>query len=266
MKDVDLQRTYELIYGKKLLNENNQIVDKIKNTVGKIFGKKEETPVSQGPRIVRATSDTSPSDAIKSSLSNVNIPTPDVIKNPLDNIKPPTPQPKGPISFAKGFTQLDLSNHKDYKVYSQISQAFINKRNPNAGISGDMMASAAANVYRSTKKYIPPELALAQLALEGGLSKDPKAKPIRTNNPFNVGHYDHGRSVPFRTKQEGINRYYELIANNYLSGGKTAAHLAQNFTNVHGNRYASAPDYESKLKQIMREVNNISQSITSTYT
>lgn len=249
MKDVDLQRAYELIYGKKLLNEDNRLIDKLKNTVSNIFGKKEETPTVQGPRIVRATSDTPPLD---------------IIKVPSLNIKPQTPQPKGPVSFNKGFTQLDLSNHKDYKAYSQICQAFINKRNPSAGISGDMMASAAANVYRSTKKYIPPELALAQLALEGGLSKDPKAKPVRTNNPFNVGHYDRGKTVPFRTKQDGINRYYELIANNYLSGGKTVAHLAQNFTNLQGNRYASAPDYESKLKQIMREVNNISQTIIST--
>lgn len=256
MKDVNLQRTYELIYGNELLNENSKIVDKIKNAIGKIFGKKEE---DQMPRIEHPASDTS------ISFPKANPSTPNIISGPLDKIKLPTPQSKGPVLFNNGFTQLDLSRHKDYKIYSQICQTFINKRNANAGITGDMLASAAANVYRSTKKYIPPELSLAQLALEGGLSKDPNAKPIRTNNPFNVGHYDRGRTVPFSTKQEGINRYYELIAKNYLGNGKTVDHLAQNFTNISGNRYASSPDYESKLNQIMREVNNISQSITSTY-
>lgn len=247
----DIERIHELIYGEKLLKEDNRLINKLKDTISNIFRKKENPTAVQNPQKSQTTPKTSPLNFIKS---------------PLSHMQPPAPRPKGPVLSNNGFTQLNLLNHKDYNTYSQICQAFINKRNPNAGINGNMMASAARNVYQSTKKYVPPELALAQLALEGGLSKNPNAKPIRTNNPFNVGHYDNGRVVPFRTKQEGINRYYELIANNYLNGGKTAAHLAQNFTNTQGNRYASAPDYESKLNQIMKEVNNISLSIISAQT
>lgn len=242
----DLERSYELIYGSLLLKEDEGLVNKLKNVVSNVLGNKEETPTVQTPRIVSATSN-----------------TPEIIGNPLSSLKPEPVPFNGPIQYDKAFTHLDLTKSKDYNVYSQICQAFINKRNPNAGINGNMLASAAKNTYQSTKKYIPPELALAQLALEGGLSKDLNAKPIRTNNPFNVGNYDSGKTVPFRTKQEGINRYYSLIANDYMGDGMHAGHLAQNFVNKQGNRYASSSDYESKLNQIMKEVNNISQSIRS---
>lgn len=247
----DLQRSYELIYGKQILEQDKGLIDKLKDTASKIFGKKEEIPPTpaqpQGPRLTRA-----PSNA-----------TPDFIPEPL---KIPTPpQARIPMLPGKGFTHLNLTKSQDYTIYSEICQTFINKRNPRAGINGNMLALAAKNTYQTTKKYIPPELSLAQLALEGGLSKDPKAKPIRTNNPFNVANYDNGKITSFRTKQDGINRYYSLIANDYLGDGKDIVHLAQNFTNKHGNRYATAPDYESKLNQIMRDVHNISQSIVSSY-
>ncbi len=255
--EEDIKRIHELIYGKILLEDDNRLIDKVKNTVNNIIGKKENPVTVQN---IQRTQQPQPQP---------QHPIYDFIKNPLSHIQSKfshlkTAQPKGPVLFKNGYTQLNLLNNHDYVIYSQICQTFINRRNSNAGINGNMMASAAKNVYQATKKYIPPELALAQLALEGGLNNDLNAKPIRTNNPFNIGHYDNGRTVSFKTKQEGINKYYELIAKNYLSTGRTVAQLAQNFVNIRGYRYASASNYESKLRQIMKEVNNISLSIIST--
>jgi hypothetical protein len=106
-------------------------------------------------------------------------------------------------------------------------------------------------------------LALGQLTIEGGFSKNPDARPIRTKNPFNVGNTDSGKNIFESNVQDGINRYYSLIARNYLGGGKTASDLVKNFVNKNGNRYASGQDYENQVAQIASQVNKISQSVVS---
>ena len=161
------------------------------------------------------------------------------------------------------FIELDLTKKEGINTYSQICQAFINKRNPNAGITGQMMASSAKRAFQSTGNYVPPELSLSQLAIEGGLSKNPNAKPHRTNNPYNIGNYDNGRVTPFPNKQVGIDKYYLTIAKNYLTPGKSPEDLIKNFTNSQGKRYASSPGYESLLGQIVNDVRNLSRSILS---
>lgn len=163
-----------------------------------------------------------------------------------------------------GFTDLDLTTSQGYEEYSNICQKYISSENPNAGITGDMMANGAKLAVEQYRKYVPPELALAQLTIEGGLGKDPNTKPIRTNNPFNVGNVDSGRVTQMRSKQDGINAYYALIAQKYLSGSKTAKDLINGFTNKNGQRYASDSRYETKLNQIASKVNKISQPMLAT--
>jgi peptidoglycan hydrolase-like protein with peptidoglycan-binding domain len=163
-----------------------------------------------------------------------------------------------------GFTDLDLNSDQGYKSYSQICQTFIDSKPPNPlGITGDMMAYGARLAFQENHKYVPPELALGQLYLEGGIgNRDLNDKAVRTRNPFNLGNIDSGLTNQFRDVQTGINQYYSLIARNYLGSGKTASDLASNFVDKSGNRYASANNYEMKLNNIASQINKTQKNLT----
>jgi peptidoglycan hydrolase-like protein with peptidoglycan-binding domain len=158
------------------------------------------------------------------------------------------------------FTDLNLSDDNDYKKYGKICQDFIDKRNSSAQVKGAMLANAAKSAFISYHKYVPPELALAQLALEGGLVSDVNARPIKTNNPFNVGNTVTA-SKYYSTIQDGVNAYYNLIARRYLGRGKTATDLIHAFVDRDNQNYSGKDDgkYEAQLGQIAREANKIAQ-------
>jgi hypothetical protein len=160
------------------------------------------------------------------------------------------------------FTDLDLTTDEGYGAYAQICQKFIENRPPNLlGITGTMMADGAKKAFGNHRKYVPPELALAQLAAEGGIgNKDPQSRPIRTRNPFNVGNVDSGANVQHGDVQSGINTYYNLIAKDYLVKGKTASDLVKSFVNKNGSRYATAA-YEPVISKIAGEANRIAAPI-----
>lgn len=157
-------------------------------------------------------------------------------------------KPQEAKQYSDKFTYLDLKTKEGFEKYARICQSFINDRNPSAGITGRMMAECAKDNLNNG--YVPPELALSQLALEGGLSDKPNARPIRTNNPFNIGNVDSGNNRYFPSKKDGVCSYYNLISTSYLSGGKSPDDLLKNFVNSKGNRYATA-EYEPKLRQII---------------
>jgi hypothetical protein len=153
------------------------------------------------------------------------------------------------------FQDLDLNNPEDFKKYEEIANKFISSRSSNLlGITGLMLANAAKTSLNNFKRYVPVELALAQLAQEGGFSKDPNARPIKTKNPFNVGNTGSSTNVFHNSVQSGIQRYYDLIAKNYLTGGKTASDLLNNFVNSGGLRYAGDRNYEASLTKIANQV------------
>jgi peptidoglycan hydrolase-like protein with peptidoglycan-binding domain len=162
------------------------------------------------------------------------------------------------------FVDIDLTTEEGVERYKNISQKFIDTRQPNPlGITGEMMSNAAKRTFEKYGKFVPAELALSQMVLEGGIGNgDVTSRPIRTKNPFNVGNVDNGKNQYFGNVQSAINMYYDLIAKNYLGKGKTATDLTKNFVNKDGNRYASASSYEQKLNQLVGQVNKVSQSIT----
>lgn len=160
-----------------------------------------------------------------------------------------------------GFTDLDLTKPEDVEKYAEICQKFINTKQPNPlGITGEMLAKGAVQAFERYKKFVPAELALAQLVVEGGIGNgNPNIRPVRTKNPFNVGNTDSGANEYQDSVQDGINRYYNLIAKSYLGKGKTANDLISNFVNQSGNRYASAGNYESALSKQVSIANKIAQ-------
>lgn len=150
------------------------------------------------------------------------------------------------------FTDLDIKTSEGYQKYADICQKFIDSRQPNPlNITGKMMADGAKQAFERYQKFVPAELALSQLVLEGGVgNKDVNSRPIKTRNPFNVGNVDSGANVYNMDVQQGINAYYNLIAANYLGKGKSANDLMTTFVNHEGERYASGQDYENQLNTL----------------
>lgn len=111
-------------------------------------------------------------------------------------------------------------------------------------MTGKMLRNAAENTYKKTNIHVPLELALSQAQFESMMGTKGRSP---STNPYNVGEYDEGTKIRFKTMDEGVNRYFDLMANDYLRS-KTMDELLNNFVNYQGNRYASNPKYESDLK------------------
>lgn len=95
--------------------------------------------------------------------------------------------------------------------------------------------------------------AIAQAQIESTLGT--KGKAAKTNSVWNVNQND-GRSVATMNKlgfsfthpDQSIEPYIMLVKTKYLGEKRTYNDLMKNYVDVHGRRYASARDYERKLR------------------
>jgi murein DD-endopeptidase MepM/ murein hydrolase activator NlpD len=224
------------------LKKNGQRVDPMQyfgSSIGTYYDSGNSETVLGG-----ATISTEMVKQLIGDLKSKNI-TSDDIKKHID----PAVTTGGSIDF----TDLDLNTGEGVESYKKICDNFIRLRNPSAQVSGEMMAVAAERVFKRYGKYVPPELALAQLTLEGGLSTNPNDRPIKTKNPFNVGNTAK-KDNPQASFKDGVNLYYDLIARKYLVKGKTASDLVNDFKNENGYAYAEAGTYEAGLKKLIGNI------------
>lgn len=163
---------------------------------------------------------------------------------------------------AASFTDIDLNTNEGKEAYARICQNYIDSRDPNAQVNGKMLADSAATAFKTYRKYVPPELALAQLTLEGGIGASNTSRPMKTKNPFNIGNTDdpyHDNYQP--TFEAGVDLYYTLIARKYLVKGKTASDLVNDFRNGAGNHYAKPGAYEAGLKTLLTSIRRRNASV-----
>jgi hypothetical protein len=164
---------------------------------------------------------------------------------------------------SRQFSELDLRTNEGFQKYAEICDRFISAYENPLQITGNMLATGAVKAFRTYGRYVPPELALSQLLLEGGINSDVNSRPVRTRNPYNVGNVDSGRNRKFSSVQHGIDTYFKLIASNYIGRGKTVKDLLTNFVNKRGQRYATDQNYENKLASIAQKVDKIAKGLES---
>lgn len=124
-----------------------------------------------------------------------------------------------------------------------ITQHYIDSVAPNSGLR-------ALVLVENCEKYgIPITFTLAQGEIESHFGTTGLA--YRTNSVWNVGAFDgynyDNIQHKFNNPNDSVTPYLELLLSNYLSN-KTVEDLLENFVDINGNRYASDPHYETKLK------------------
>lgn len=175
----------------------------------------------------------------------------DVLYGEMNNVE------KNPQAKKEALAKMaeDSITTYDWDKYAKDANEYL-KRPAFKGtaLTGEMLASSARKAYETTGKILPVEFVLSQGQFETMLGKNLKS----SNNFFNYGNFDDvvdnkgrvikkGQVVHFDTPQKGVDAYYNLMANNYLVN-KTPDDLLKNFVNTAGNRYASDPQYENKIK------------------
>lgn len=134
-----------------------------------------------------------------------------------------------------------------FYVYEIRAKIYLNKeRYRNTPITPEMLSTAAYNTYINTGIIVPLELALAQALLESSMGRKGRSPK---SNPWNIGEWDDRTVSFFETTYEGTVAYYDLMANMYLKC-RTVEELFTNFVNCNGNRYASDPKYEVKVRHL----------------
>ena len=124
-----------------------------------------------------------------------------------------------------------------------ITQHYIDSVAPNSGLRALIL------VEQCEKYGIPITFTLAQGEVESHFGTTGLA--FRTNSVWNVGAFDSYSyseiQHKFNNPNDSVIPYLDLLANNYLPS-KTIEDLLDNFVDINGNRYATDPSYEEKLR------------------
>jgi peptidoglycan hydrolase-like protein with peptidoglycan-binding domain len=179
-------------------------------------------------------------------------------------------------------TKLTAGQIAYFETYEKVAQTYINRmaviyegKNKHAlsekkepihklpiPLTGKMLADAALKTFvkygNDISKVVPVELMLAQCQGESHFGTVIPRKGS-AKSPFNVGVYD-TKDAAFLDQvddiEEGIEMYYDLMAEDYLSA-KSADELDDNFVNERGLRYASSTGYERMMQTIEDSVKSV---------
>jgi len=149
--------------------------------------------------------------------------------------------------FYKLGQDVAAGKQPDWKVYADQAQSYLDR--PAFGgtpLTGKMFANSASNTFARTGTHVPVDLALSQGQWESGMGRKGRSP---ANNPFNVGEFDDKTVRTYKSPQQGMQAYYDLIANKYLTGGQKVKDLYKNFAWAADPelRYASRKTYEKDV-------------------
>ena len=142
--------------------------------------------------------------------------------------------------------EAELSYYKTKSLLVEEMQQYINNISPESALR------AYAIVDECEYFNVDPIFVLVQGELESHFAT--KGIGSKLNNVFNVGVFDNltyteiSKNYKYDYPNQSIKPYLELLINNYLINGKTEESLMIKYIDKNGNRYASDPNYESKLK------------------
>lgn len=141
--------------------------------------------------------------------------------------------------------EAEIEYHRWYAEYVMEVQNYITSVAPTSNLRG------YALVELCEEYHVDIKFALAQGEIESHFATT--GLGARLCNVFNVGCED-GKSAEEVNKEyvkknpnESIEPYLKLITSKYMVG-KLEADLMENYVDINGNRYASDPLYEQKLR------------------
>ncbi len=160
-------------------------------------------------------------------------------------------------SFMRGMMGGNESSTKpafDYNTYLNSAQKYLNRPVfKGTSLKAKDIADAAMDFYNKTGYQAPLEMILTQGQMESGLGTKLKSK----YNYFNIGNTDEGLTKDYPSAKQSVGDYLNLMYNDYLQKGEKSFEdllKPKGFINAAGNRYASDPVYEEKIKNQLNYV------------
>ena len=165
------------------------------------------------------------------------------------------------LQVERSMAELQYEGNR-FELVSEID-AFIQDNAPGSAVNG-------IELLRLCDEYmVSVRFALAQGLVESHFGT--KGMAARTNSVFNVKAYDNttademiSKGHAFAHPDYSIEPYLQLLTTKYLKD-KYEEDLLIDFVDINGNRYATAPDYESRLLNAHQRISETTK-IDSLYT